>query len=873
MCVKVSTFGALNPITEAALTWYDAGCSIIPIRADGTKIPRIEWKPYTQAPPLRIAITPWFQDHRVGIGVVCGKVSGNLEMLELEGRATSSEDLNTIVEQCELRGVDQTFHQLLTEGYAEWTPSGGLHFLYRITDHEVPGNTKIARRPATAEELAAAPDDKIKVLSETRGEGGYVIVAPTAGTVHPTGEAWTVAAGKLGVIPTITWATRNKLVEAIHAALDRMPAEAPRPARPAPASLLTARTDRPGDDFNAKASWEEILIPHGWQIHHHSISETFWTRPGKKRGDGHSATTGLAGTGNVDRLYVFSSATEFTPETPYSKFAAYTLLEFNGDFSAATKALAAAGYGTPVRSSLVVHHESAPAAAWQHAVEEATTNAVARIDAADAVAVQDPGWKYVWPRPHIAADAYDRYPTNQMGVGQLYANVYKDTFRYMAEHKRWMFFNGKHWERDRSELHEQAVKHLLQAGLLHAKQMMRAEDDNAKEFYKFINRACNATTPPVARWARSEPEISATLEDFDQHRHLVTVDNGVLDLDSMALEPHNPDLMLTRTMRVEYDKDAQAPKWDKFLTDILPNPDTRDYLQRALGQTLLGDAGQRALFLLHGAPGTGKSQVVKVMELLFGDFAETAQATAFNEASKKAAITNDLNDLRGKRFVSISELDEGERLNEALVKRLTGGDTAKSRGLYQENTQWRVEFGLWMCTNFLPKLNSDDSAMWKRVKPIHFPVVVADLGKPILNFGEQLYAQEASGILNWLLEGVRKYQEHGLDDTPQIVSAVDAYRREVDTVAQFVESSVEENVLLVADEAQIPVRTLHHQYTEFCRRNNARGLGERRFTQRMQSLGFERKKTASANVWVGIGTTGLIHTSYGLLGTMIPPRT
>jgi len=305
-----------------------------------------EWKQFMRSPAPRQMIEGFYrQGHHQGVGIICGKVSGNLEMLELEGRATTSLALDAIRWEAQARGVIGLLDQLLEDGYAEWTPSGGIHFLYRL-DREPPGNTKIARRPATPEELADNPDAKVKTLAETRGEGGYVIVAPSGGSVHPSGDTWSTFAGKIGKVPTVTWTDRCALHEAIHEALDEMPSEPEFIRPPAPRTPPTGMNlTRPGDDFSARTSWEEILEPHGWRVHHRTATETFWTRPGKKRIEGWSASTGFSGTGLDDRLYVWSSSTEFDTEKPYNKFGAYTLLEHRGDFAAAARELGARGYG------------------------------------------------------------------------------------------------------------------------------------------------------------------------------------------------------------------------------------------------------------------------------------------------------------------------------------------------------------------------------------------------------------------------------------------------------------------------------------------------------------------------------------------------
>ena len=849
----------LSEAGQAALTWHNAGCCVIPIRADGTKRPLGEWKQYMTNRPTRDETASLFhQRPRLGVGIVCGAVSGNLEMLELEGRAASGDDIDKIYAECEKLGthVVLLFEELMTQGYAEWTPSGGLHFLYRILDHPVPGNTKVARRPATEDEireqlaLGVAPEriNKIKVLSETRGEGGFVVVAPTPGHCHPSGESWSVAAGNIGVIPTLTWADRNLLHQAIHAALDEMPQQTAVAPRPALSTLLPSRSDRPGDDFSNRASWDEILTPHGWRVHHVAGHTTFWTRPGKELRDGHSATTGHSPTG--DRLYVFTSSTEFDQETPYNKFAAYTILEHGGDFAAATRALAAAGYGA-----------QKPAAAPQPVLGTLEPLPAAKpSEAAVAVVADTPAWTKEWPQPRAPERVFQLHSPTYTAAAPTWAEIFQDTFKYCGELKKWFYFNGTVWRPDNKDRHEQAVMWMLQR----AEQAAAAAGEAGKEQLKWVRKMGQGSGPTLSRWARSHELIGIERADLDRRRHLIALGNGTYDLDTHDyVEGHNPKDLITKQVRVDYDKDAVAPRWNKMLADALPDAEVRGYLQRAAGHALLGDAQERAMFLLQGDPGTGKSQIAKVLELLFGDFAETAQVTTFNETSKRATITNDLNDLRGKRFVLVSELDEGERLNEALVKRLTGGDTAKSRGLYQENSQWQVEFTLWMVTNHEPIINADDTAMWKRVKLIRFKNVVAEAGKEIKKLGEKIFAEEAAGILNWLLEGVRLYQEHGLDDLPQITEAVQEYRHKIDNVSQFIEAAAADDTITVDTHATIGVRQLHGVYMSWCESNKIRWLGERRFAQRLEGLGFVRQRSAAAKTWQGIGPG-----RHGMLGTM-----
>ncbi|WP_432886788.1 bifunctional DNA primase/polymerase [Kribbella sp. CA-245084] len=350
--------GALVPeLVEVARRWAAAGFAVIPAATNGSKAPAVAWKQYQEERPSEGQLTAWFGgDAYDGLGLVCGAVSGQLEMFEAEGRAVADGTL----EAFRLAMVDNGLEDLwdrLNAGYVELSPSGGMHWLYRVDGPACP-NTRLARRPATAVELGNEPDEKVKVLLETRGEGGFVVVAPSGGRTHPRGKRWRVLLGRPDTIPVITIDERDALY-AIAAMFDLMPVTVPEV--PSGRGMLHgdgAHGNRPGDDFNARGSWDDIL--NGWTRARRFGGNCWtWVRPGKNPRDGISATTGR---NDGDNLYVFSTSTEFEAEHPYSKFAAYTLLHYGGDYSAAASALRADGYGSPAPTpaqpaDVVMDHE------------------------------------------------------------------------------------------------------------------------------------------------------------------------------------------------------------------------------------------------------------------------------------------------------------------------------------------------------------------------------------------------------------------------------------------------------------------------------------------------------------------------------------
>ena len=173
-----------DAILTTALRFAAAGISAVPVAADGSKRPGLSaWKDYQNRRPTPEELMNWFSKKQDGVGIICGAVSGNLEMLELEGRAVAKKlhiELREIFEQSQ-HGELWT---RLVNGYMEATPSGGIHWLYRVSDGAIPGNTKIAQ--------AAGEDGGC--LAETRGEGGFVITAPSGGKCHPSGNPWQISA-------------------------------------------------------------------------------------------------------------------------------------------------------------------------------------------------------------------------------------------------------------------------------------------------------------------------------------------------------------------------------------------------------------------------------------------------------------------------------------------------------------------------------------------------------------------------------------------------------------------------------------------------------------------------------------------------------
>jgi hypothetical protein len=337
-----------HSIYDAAVTYVAAGLSVIPIAGNGKKgpaygllpiigvndegRPRHSWKPFQSRLPTEDELRNWFTSWGgvPGIAVVCGHVSGDLEAIDID----SAEYAEPWLAEVQSRAPGLQEKLILVR-----TPRPGLHVYYRCAALE--SNQKLAQIALPTAE--GCPPD-IKTIIETRGQGGYAMIPPTPGYCHPTGREYQYVTSKtLADVQTISAEERAILIQAAKS-FDSPPVRPPVMAPRLRPSRLPSDLRRPGDDFDHRVSWQELLEGHGWRFSHQAFDGIdHWTRPGKSEGT--SATVNYEG---IDLLHVFTSnAPPLEAETSYTKFAFYAHMEHDGDFTKAAAALRAAGFGQP----------------------------------------------------------------------------------------------------------------------------------------------------------------------------------------------------------------------------------------------------------------------------------------------------------------------------------------------------------------------------------------------------------------------------------------------------------------------------------------------------------------------------------------------
>lgn len=785
------------------------GIRVIPVRADGTKAPALHgWQNHETTSN---DIEYWFggdQPRHTALGVVTGPDSGNIEMAEIEGAYVHL--LAEINDLAEASGLGNLWDRV-RNGWVEMSPSGGIHWIYKIAGNPVPGNTKIAQdAPRTVNGKTTHP-----TIAETRGRGGQFVAAPTSGSAHDTGKPWVRISGGPDTIAVLTDEERNQL-HALLGSLDRRPAPATNTSHATtagdsewagvladleatgPTAPIPGKT--PGDDYEEKTCWEDLLEPAGWTKVFTQGHTTYWRRPGKETG--FSATTGRAE--DRDRLYVFSSSTEFPTNEPITKFSAYATMNHAGDHARAASKLRKDGYGEPLPDKT------------RPAPDQQTT------------LVREPSrWADIGLRSHQRMAAR----LAQKGENKL----------LFVTGSGWHHWTGSHWAEDK-----RAKRAYRELSDLLKDSWIEAVDD--KDLSADVRSCMSANgTKGVLELASRLPELSADHVDSDPY--ILNTPTGTLDLHTLTTRPHNPADRLTKITRASYDPAANNTRWTEFLNSSLPNPTIQGFLQRYIGVSLIGEVIEQLLVIMTGDGRNGKGVLANAVEFALGDYAITANnqmLVSGRYRGESAGEKSSLMRLRGARLAFMSELEKGAKLAEATMKALTGGDQIEAKFMGQDAVQFEPTHNFLMLTNDLPAVDPTAQAVWARLRVVPFDISFEGREDHALPNDLRL---AANTILTWAVNGLATYREQGLNAPPEVLATTEHYRTENDPIAQFIEEEC-----LLGPDAKVTRASLHHAYLEWAKDNGMNPISAHKFSPRIGGMkGIDTDAIHGLRRWIGIG--------------------
>lgn len=462
------------------------------------------------------------------------------------------------------------------------------------------------------------------------------------------------------------------------------------------------------------------------------------------------------------------------------------------------------------------------------------------------------------PRRVLARPDYDDSdsPINrtELGNARRLVKLFGHRLRYCKQLGYWLVFDGTRWRQDHTGEVWRCAKATVRAL---GKEAARMTDDTKRTAMLAwaLESEKKKSIQAMIDLAWSEPGIAIVPEDLDSDHYLLNCPNGTVDLRTGKLRQHRAEDLITKITSFAYRRDAPRKRWENTLAEILPESELVAYVKRAIGYSASGDTGEHALFIPWGTGRNGKNTVLDPVKAVLNDYADGADPKIFLRTGKNEHPTG-LAGLFGRRCIVTDEVDEGEQLAEALVKRVTGNPKLNARFICKDYFEFLVTFKLWMPVNHKPDIKGRDEGIWSRIRLIPFDVYFPP-DKRIKNLARILVREEGEGILAWIVEGYIEWQKDGLKEPEKVIEAVKEYRREQDVVTDFIEQCCKSWLNdLNRDQIKTKPADLYTAYTAWCKENGEKTvLTSRKFGNEMTAKGYELKPSNSVQYRHGISLT------------------
>jgi putative DNA primase/helicase len=439
-------------------------------------------------------------------------------------------------------------------------------------------------------------------------------------------------------------------------------------------------------------------------------------------------------------------------------------------------------------------------------------------------------------------------PRTDAGNAKLFAALNRGKVLYDHLRHRWLIWTGIRWREDSDE-HIKRLALLVPRRRRYLAEQISDLDRRKQEYsYSFSSENANKIEA-MLKLARAERGLADDGKNWDADPWLLGCDNGAVDLRTGRITCPQPLLRISKTTHVNYDPFASCPKWLATLKAMWPQPEIVNYVQRIFGYAITGSTKEQALFCFYGEGQNGKSTMLGAVRHALGDYAYTMPFSTI-EFANRSSVSNDVASLYGKRMVISSETQEDVQLNEGRIKSLTGESTVTARFLHQEYFTFTPVSKFFLAFNHKPRIRDDSHGFFRRLKLIEIAGMFSG-AREIKGFESQL-AEEAPGILNWLIAGCLQWQQQGINTPSIITDATEGYRLESNPLQLFIEERCEQGSNLL-----IPGYELWAAYQHWLHASGERyGLSRTSFGRRLKSMGFDQKVAkldqVATRIWIGL---------------------
>lgn len=786
------------------------GLSLVPCGKD--KRPTVKWKEFQTRQPTIIELRHWLAEGAQSFAAIGGQVSGGLEIIDFDDNPQAKplayaavdlfeawrEEVGSLVEQYKL--------------VVQRTGGGGFQVAYRCPTPDP--NQKLAWVQDETQEQGRS------IAIETRGEGGYAIVAPS---LHPSGNRYRMIYGDFADVPVIPQEIRNRLLDAARA-LDLMPYTVQELVTAKQEKKHTTRQDDSEqvsviDTFNANHKIGDILARYGYTRGGHGR----YSRPGKEE----SLGVAILDTDNVsfhwssnDPLHKTNASGKPLPVDPFD---VHVVMEHKGNVREATKD-AAAKLGIKRKIHTNGNHKTEDAPDW--AVEPATGDK-STLPKSDQNSTEEKKNKETGKAFLLTEGISDE--GNAHCLNQLYANrfLYTDALG-------WLHYTGQHWTAKGADA---AVNRAIVDTL--AARIKAALKDDPEKHEKLIKFCIPNKGRVQGAMYLLQSLVAADIDEFDAEPDLLNCKNGVVDLRTGVLVPHNPTQRFTHCTNVDYKPNADSAPFLNWIIDAVEGgKETVSWLQMAIGYSLTGHTREEVLFYLYGPPRSGKGTLTEMLlALLGGTLAKEVNFGTFTAQRTGDSQNFDLAPLKPCRMVMASESNQYERFNEAKVKMLTGGNEVYCAFKHQTHFGYRPQYKIWLSSNQTVNADPDDDAVWGRLRVIVFPYSHLGSEDKTLKHGMRSTVV-LEGALTWAVEGAKLWYSLGKAGLPELATsarAKDEHRSELDNVQAWIEEHCEQSDTFCSN------ATLYQSYEDWCKYRGVEPKKQKGFSQALIRKGYTNK--------------------------------
>ena len=469
----------------------------------------------------------------------------------------------------------------------------------------------------------------------------------------------------------------------------------------------------------------------------------------------------------------------------------------------------------------------------------------------DCQAVYEPKPEYhvhIGTRAPHETKPYKLYSFDDTGNAARFVDRFGESVLYNYTSRSWMYYDGRRWTQDDNgeakrmsdELVEE-VRFGLQEYLDHLEDV--SDLDEAKKKYLAHVKTMRSSRGKENMLTEARHLRSTSTVAFDLHPYKLTVLNGTLNLLSGELIPHDKADLISKITVCEYTDKTDTPRWTTFLNEIFGgDQELIRFVQKAVGYSLTGSVEEHCAFFCYGTGRNGKSTFLDLITEIMGDYAVNIQPETIMVKQAQSGPSSDIARLKGARFVTTVEPNEGARLNEGLLKQLTGGDRVTAAKKYEDEFEFSPEFKLWMGTNHKPTIRGTDVGIWSRIRLIPFSVQIPE--DQIDRKLKYKLREEIPGILAWAVDGCLMWRREGLKTPSSVQAASKEYKNEMDVLSAFLEACCVES-------GETDAGDLFRGYSEWAKESNEYEMSSTKFGREMGKR-FEKRILQGRKRYIGI---------------------